>query len=120
MLGEYDNLWLDTTMVFADYPPGNHPPRLADLRVDRIMFGTDFPNIPYAWDREIKSFLDMELSNDALSSFSEKTQRIFMEYKGWSRACSLSELSEKVATHDPIHPSILVMRSEVRLRDAPA
>ena len=67
MLEQYDNLWLDTTMVFADYLPGNHPPRLADLRADRIMFGTDFPNIPYAWDREIKKLVALDLSEDALA-----------------------------------------------------
>jgi uncharacterized protein len=66
MSEEYGNLWLDTTMMYADYLPGNHPPRLGHLRVDRVMFGTDFPNIPYAWDREIKRLLDMGISNDAL------------------------------------------------------
>jgi uncharacterized protein len=65
MLEQYDNLWLDTTMVFAGYLPGNHPPRLKNLRGDRIMFGTDFPNIPYAWDRELKRILALGLSEDA-------------------------------------------------------
>ena len=31
------------------------------MRTDRIIFGTDFPNIPYAWDREIKRLLKMDL-----------------------------------------------------------
>jgi len=61
MIEQYDNLWLDTTMVFADYLPGNHPPSLASLRADRVMFGTDFPNIPYAWDRELKRIGSVEL-----------------------------------------------------------
>jgi uncharacterized protein len=24
-----------------------------EARPDRVMYGTDFPNIPYAWDREV-------------------------------------------------------------------
>jgi predicted TIM-barrel fold metal-dependent hydrolase len=66
MIEQYDNLWLDTTMVYADYLPGNHPPSLAELRPDRVMFGTDFPNIPYSWDRELKKIADVGLSSDLL------------------------------------------------------
>jgi predicted TIM-barrel fold metal-dependent hydrolase len=53
MVEQYDNLWLDTAMVLADHLPGNDPPELPAMRGDRIMYGTDFPNIPYAWDREL-------------------------------------------------------------------
>jgi uncharacterized protein len=54
LIEKYDNLWLDTAMALTDYFPGYRPPSLQGMRWDRIMFGTDFPNIPYAWDREIK------------------------------------------------------------------
>jgi hypothetical protein len=27
---------------------------LKNYRLDRIMYVSDFPNIPYAWDRELK------------------------------------------------------------------
>ncbi len=54
LIEQYDNLWLDTTMTLADYLPMAEPPDLKDMRTERIMFGTDFPNIPYAWDREVK------------------------------------------------------------------
>ena len=53
LLERYDNLWLDTTMVVADYFPLDDPHRLVRARPERIMYGTDFPNIPYAWDREV-------------------------------------------------------------------
>ncbi|MDJ1137321.1 amidohydrolase family protein [Streptomyces iconiensis] len=50
----YDGVLLDTTMAFtefvesaAPFPPGQLP-RLADLG-DRIVLGTDFPNIPYSY-----------------------------------------------------------------------
>jgi len=54
MIEDHDTLWLDTAMALADYLPGPTPPRLSELRADRVIYGTDFPNIPYAWDRELK------------------------------------------------------------------
>ncbi len=66
LLEQYDNLWLDTTMVLADYLPIENLPRLADMRHDRIMYGTDFPNIPYAWDRELKRLCKLGLTEDSL------------------------------------------------------
>lgn len=68
LLGRHDNLWLDTTMVLADYLPWKVPPRLLAARPDRILYGTDFPNLPYAWDREIKKLTAMGLREDALAS----------------------------------------------------
>lgn len=53
LLERYDNLWLDTTMVVADYFPGVARHDLVSLRPERVLYGTDFPNLPYAWDREI-------------------------------------------------------------------
>ncbi|MBU2442390.1 MAG: amidohydrolase [Nanoarchaeota archaeon] len=66
MIKEYDNLWLDTTMALADYLPFKNIPKLSGMRADRIIFGTDFPNIPYAWDREIKRLLKMDLPCESL------------------------------------------------------
>jgi predicted TIM-barrel fold metal-dependent hydrolase len=54
LIEKYDNLWLDTTMILADYFPLEDAIELKSYRVDRIMYGSDFPNIPYAWDRELK------------------------------------------------------------------
>ena len=54
LLSKYDNLWLDTTMMLADYFPLHPEARLLRARPERIMYGTDFPNLPYAWDRELK------------------------------------------------------------------
>ena len=41
--------------------------RLAEMRTDRIMYGTDFPNIPYAWDRELKKLMEHPLAPETLS-----------------------------------------------------
>ncbi len=54
LVEKYDNLWLDTTMVLTDYFPLDDAIDLRDYRLSRIMYGSDFPNIPYAWDRELK------------------------------------------------------------------
>jgi predicted TIM-barrel fold metal-dependent hydrolase len=50
----YGNVYLDTTMSFTDYTEAARPfprdqvSRLADLQ-ERIVFGSDFPNIPYPY-----------------------------------------------------------------------
>lgn len=62
-----DNLWLDTTMVFAEFFPLAAPRRLLEARPDRILFGTDFPNLPYAWDREVKKLARSGLRDDVLA-----------------------------------------------------
>lgn len=67
LLERHDNLWLDTTMVLADYLPWRVPPRLLAVRPERILYGTDFPNLPYAWDRELKKLLQVDLREEALA-----------------------------------------------------
>jgi hypothetical protein len=54
LAGRYRNVYLDTTMAFTPYMQRIAPfpvalrPRLADLG-DRVLLGTDFPNIPYSY-----------------------------------------------------------------------
>ncbi|MCG6909708.1 MAG: amidohydrolase [Deltaproteobacteria bacterium] len=67
LIETYDTLWLDTTMALGDFFPLDREIRLAELRTDRIMYGTDFPNIPYAWDRELKKLMAHSLAPEALS-----------------------------------------------------
>ncbi len=66
MIKEYDTLWLDTAMVITDYFPQGDPDNFNDYRLDRIMYGSDFPNIPYAWDRELIWLSQAGLSKDDL------------------------------------------------------
>jgi len=61
LLGQYENLWMDTTMIVAGYLPGPVPTDLVVRHADRLMYGTDFPNIPYAWDRELHRLLALPL-----------------------------------------------------------
>ena len=67
LIETYDNLWLDTTMALADYLPFDDIPNLADLRADRIIFGSDFPSLPYAWDRELQRIANLNLAQERLS-----------------------------------------------------
>jgi hypothetical protein len=67
MVERYENLWLDTTMALTDFFPGNSPPSLDDFRADRVMYGTDFPNLPFSWDREIRCIDEAGLSEDSLN-----------------------------------------------------
>jgi predicted TIM-barrel fold metal-dependent hydrolase len=36
------------------------------MRADRIMYGTDFPNIPYAWDRELRRLCKAATADETL------------------------------------------------------
>jgi predicted TIM-barrel fold metal-dependent hydrolase len=34
-------------------------------RPERILYGTDFPNLPYAWDREVRKLASLGLGGEA-------------------------------------------------------
>lgn len=78
LIEKYDHLWLDTTMALTDYFHIENRIDLKAYRIDRIMYGSDFPNIPYAWDRELKwlrnanfpeTDLEMILNKNAVEFF---------------------------------------------------
>ncbi len=81
MIEKYDNLWLDTTMVITDYFPIEEKIALGHYRSDRIMYGSDFPNIPYAWDRELKELKAADISHEALEKISYKNAVDFFSLK---------------------------------------
>jgi len=51
-------------MAVAGYFPIPVPRRLLEARPERILYGTDFPNLPYAWDRELKQLLALKLGDE--------------------------------------------------------
>jgi hypothetical protein len=77
LLAKYDNLWLDTTMMLADYFPVRPSKRFLQMRPERIMYGTDFPNLPFAWDREITRVGSYGLNDEALARVLGETARGF-------------------------------------------
>jgi uncharacterized protein len=77
LVSSHENLWLDTTMMLAGFFPG-FPPSLDGFPAERVLYGTDFPNLPYAWDRELLALtrlglpdrdLERILSTNALDLF---------------------------------------------------
>jgi uncharacterized protein len=77
LVEQYDTLWLDTTMMLADFFPLDDPVDLNGFRINRILYGSDFPNIPYAWDRELKRLKAMGLSWDDLEAILNKNAANF-------------------------------------------
>ena len=67
----YDEVRLDTTMAFTDFTerfapfPEEEQRRLADLG-DRILLGTDFPNIPYPYVHQLHALERLGLGDDWL------------------------------------------------------
>ncbi|MBB3036827.1 amidohydrolase family protein [Hoyosella altamirensis] len=65
----HETLLLDTTMAFTDFLSDRAPldrrdlPRLRALG-DRILFGSDFPNIPYPYVHALEILANLELGDD--------------------------------------------------------
>ncbi|MFY9942150.1 MAG: amidohydrolase family protein [Desulfobacterales bacterium] len=78
LLERHDTLWLDTAMALTDYLPFENPVKLQDLRPDRVMYGSDFPNLPYAWDRELKWLERAGLKDDHLKALLGGNARDFL------------------------------------------
>jgi hypothetical protein len=81
LVENYDNLWLDTTMVITDYFPIEEKIDLAHYRSDRIMYGSDFPNIPYPWDRELKELNAADIPEDTLEKVCYKNAVDFFGFE---------------------------------------
>ncbi|WP_433633477.1 amidohydrolase family protein [Nocardia sp. CA-120079] len=68
---EYPGVHLDTTMVWTDFTEATAPfptaehSRLHSLR-DRILFGSDFPNIPYSYGHSISALERLDLGDSWL------------------------------------------------------
>lgn len=77
LIEKYDNLWLDTAMVLTNYFPMGNRIGLEHYRAERIMYGSDFPNIPYAWDRELKWLNQSSLSIENLEWILHKSAEMF-------------------------------------------
>ncbi|MBW9208029.1 amidohydrolase [Mumia sp. zg.B21] len=64
----YVNVRLDTTMVFTDFTEETAPyprdllPRLRDLQ-PKVLLGTDFPNIPYAYAHQVEALARLDLGD---------------------------------------------------------
>jgi predicted TIM-barrel fold metal-dependent hydrolase len=83
LLAEHERLYLDTTMAIAGFLPFGPDRRTDDalapafqeralalvrLHADRILYGSDFPNLPFAWDRELGVLAEAGLEPAALGA----------------------------------------------------
>lgn len=65
----FPRVHLDTTMVATDFTerfaplPDGFPARLAELG-DRVVLGSDFPNIPYAYAHQLDALARLDLGDD--------------------------------------------------------
>lgn len=75
LVTRFDNLWIDTTMVVADYFPITTPWRLLTARPERVLYGSDFPNLPYAWDRELRKIVGRGLRDEVLAQICSGSAR---------------------------------------------
>ena len=84
LLDKHENLYLDTTMI---YIPDNifperkskqpKPEELISYQ-DRILFGSDFPNIPYDYQLSTKGLLEFDLSRSFYENiFVNNAKRLF-------------------------------------------
>ena len=70
---KYPNVHLDTTMCGTDFTeqiaplPTAYRARLADLR-EKVVLGTDFPNIPYPYAHQIEALTRLDLGDEWMRS----------------------------------------------------
>ncbi len=89
----FPGVHLDTTMAFTDFseqqapfPPSSHP-RLAALG-DRVLFGSDYPNIPYPYLHQLESLARLDLGDDWLRAVChDNAIRLFGLASGLDRSC---------------------------------
>ena len=93
-LNEFEHLYLDTAMAVAGYIPLDPATRATEVETatawqrvafelvrahpDRVLYGSDFPNLPYEWDLELRLLKDLALPDAALGAIlSENAARLF-------------------------------------------
>lgn len=69
LVERYEHVHLDTTMVATDYTerfaplPGDYVARLGELR-ERVVLGSDYPNIPYPYAHQLTALARLNLGDD--------------------------------------------------------
>lgn len=64
MLDDFEHLYLDTTMAIGGFFPNGPDAEIVRRRPDRILYGTDFPALPYEWSRELEILRGLRLPPD--------------------------------------------------------
>ncbi len=74
----YPNMMLDTAMALSNYFPNVPETEWVENNYQRIMYGTDFPILPYDYDREWRSILALNLGTEKEDAiFHQNAERFF-------------------------------------------
>lgn len=65
LMAEFPNLWMDSTMAVSGHFPVTIPWDKIEQFSDRILYGSDFPNIPYELLTEVQVIKNSPLSRKA-------------------------------------------------------
>jgi predicted TIM-barrel fold metal-dependent hydrolase len=85
LMARHPNLYLDTTMAFASDSPMrlSIPRRLVQEHAERIVYGTDFPNIPYPYGEELRALQALSLGEPAMRAIlHDNAARILQDVEG--------------------------------------
>ncbi len=79
LLARHENLYLDTTCAVSGlFTSEVAPMEIIERHPDRVLYGSDFPNLPYAWDREIKRIVARPFDGAARAAiFAGNARRVF-------------------------------------------
>ena len=66
-------------MMLSGFFGGDYLELLERSRPDRVMYGSDFPNLPYAWDRELRAVAASDLSDERIELLTDKVASEFFE-----------------------------------------
>jgi predicted TIM-barrel fold metal-dependent hydrolase len=86
LMETHPRLYLDTTMMFAKNSPlgadREFDRTLIAQHADRILYGTDFPNIPYAYEREHAGLIALGLPEASLDAIVSGNARRLLSTAG--------------------------------------
>ncbi len=66
LLDVFPNLYLDTTMMLGGYFPVEIDRSKLIRYADRILYGSDYPHIPYPMETEVRALMDMDMGESTL------------------------------------------------------
>jgi predicted TIM-barrel fold metal-dependent hydrolase len=66
LLDAYPNLYLDTAMVLGGTFRVEIPRGMLVRHADRVLYGSDYPHIPYDMETEVRALLAMDLGEGTL------------------------------------------------------
>ena len=61
LCGAYDGVYLDTALVFSNLLGGPPPIGRVLEYQDRVLYGSDFPNIPHSLEDGVQAILNLRL-----------------------------------------------------------